>query len=281
MIPSLAHRTARLALAATLAACGADGGDAGDGPGADAGDQMTAPDAAVTDPSLADELEGRIVGDYVMQQRVATMQDLPFLGESEGESTSVGIASVRREGDAFVLTERGCRVESASGGGVTTTIPDAIPRSVPPQDTPLIVYRDGAAIRWQRPETITLVGVNLTDPASEALPTTSDDPRVWDQDGDGQPGVTVTVSGFASGDIYVVQRQRASYGGTLDGDGRLAALITDASEQSVIGATNPLLNQNIPSTPHPDPQRSRILLVRTTAAYDCDRVIAETGTLFP
>jgi hypothetical protein len=290
MHPSSAFSVAGLALALTLTACGAGDAADPDGPSPDAG-VGASPDAApqaepdagptTTDPALADEVEARIVGDYVMEQIVVTMQDLPIFGESEGSSTAIGAGSIRREGDGFVITERGCRVEAASGGGVTTTIPDAIPRSVPPRDTPLILTRDGAAVRWQRPLVITLVGVHLDDPDAEPLPTEADDPRVWDQDEDGHPGVTVSVSGFASGDIYVVQRQRASYAGTLDDDGRLSGLVADTSEQSVIGSTNALLDQNIPTTPHPDANRSRIRLVRVAEPYDCDRVVAEADTLFP
>ena len=46
-----------------------------------------------------------------------------------------------------------------------------------------------------RPATPTPVGIRLDDPANDVLPTDPTDPRISDDDGDGNPGVTVTVRG--------------------------------------------------------------------------------------
>jgi hypothetical protein len=239
------------------------------------------PDAAV-EPSLADEIEDLVVGDYVLRLRLAAVQEAPFIGAIDTVTTSIGIARIARQDDDFVLTEQGCRVESDSGDTVVTTIPDEIPRSTPPAVAPLEFRREGDALRWSRAEVITLVSVVLADPANDALPTEASDSRVTDQDSDGQPGVTVHVSGLASGDIYVVQRNRVAYeGGIVEADGRFVALAADASDQSVIGASNPMLNQNVPTSPNPDPALSTVVLAPVGEAYDCDRAIAEADSLFP
>lgn len=55
---------------------------------------------------------------------------------------------------------------------------------------------DGAKLgaTWKPPASIVVVGAELADPEHEALPTEADDPRVRDDDDDGQPGVTVLNS---------------------------------------------------------------------------------------
>ena len=253
------------------------GGSAGSGMGG------TAPGAGgsvTNDPTLADEIESQVVGTYAARMIVTTMQEVPLLGPSEATSTSIGLTTIARTGEAFEMVEAGCHVEAASGGGVMTEIPDVIAQTTPASASQLSFAREGEAIVWSRPQTITLVSVALTDPAAEALPTSGTDPRVLDQDNDGNPGVTVKVSGLATGDIFVVQRNRTAYQGSLDGDGLLSGLISDASDQSVVGSSNPLLNQNIPTTPHEDPSRSTIELVRVDDSYDCARVVSEAGALF-
>lgn len=272
-------------LCAALGACGSsDGGALGADASADppdAGGTPSEPDAAPNDPDLADAIESRVVGRYAVKMVVVSIQEVPILGPTEGTSTSYGLSTIEREGDHFTLTETGCHVESTSSGAVTTTIPDAIPRTTPATTSRLAFARDGQDIIWSRAQTVTLISVDLDDPENDALPTMPDDPRVMDQDGDAQPGVTVQVQGLASGDIYVVQRNRSAYDGDLVTDGELTGLITDRSDQSVIGSTNPVLNQNIATTPHEDPSRSTIVLNRVEGAWDCDRLMSERDAVLP
>jgi hypothetical protein len=267
---------AGITLATFLTACGGQGPVATGGPPP----QPFLPHVE-PDPSLADLLEASLVGQYALHKTVVDLLQVPLFGQSESTTTSLGLATLRRGGDGFVWSERGCQVKSQSTGGVSSTIGDAIPRSVPPQARPLLLQQDGEVIRWQRPETITLLGVNLDDASGEPLPTTAEDPRVWDQDGDGKPGITVRISGLLSGDIYMVQRQTATYTGTLQEEGRLEGYVVEAVEDSVLGATNALLNKNLPRQQHADPERSRVQLRRLAPGYDCDRLVQEAPTLFP
>lgn len=260
-------------LVGIVAACG--GGDVDGGAGIDA--PAALPDAP---PGFADAVAPRIVGSYVMRQQIAQIRQLPIVGMQAAVVRTLGGATIRRDGGGFVLEENGCHILPETSGNVSTTIDDAVPRSVPTIEAPLEVRPDGDAVIWTRGEVAVIVGARLANP-TDALPTMASDARVWDQDGDGHPGVTARVSGIASGDVYVVQRQRASYAGGLVADGHLTGRLADRSEQSVIDASNPLLKQNIMSTPDPDPDKSRIELVRTSEAWTCDRLVAEMGSVFP
>jgi len=289
-----------IVLAGLLAACGGDSGgtavDVTDATGASSPDGGAArptadaaasgPDASRGDapgvlPGLADEIAGDVVGEYALESVVVVVQQVPVLGKNELTTRLLGLATIARDGDGFSITESGCRVEAVSSGAVKTTIPDGIPRSSPPRTSKLTFRRDGAAVHFERTEVVNLVGVKLGDPLGDPLPKVATDPRVFDQDGDGKPGVTIKVKAtMVSGDIYVVQRQLVSYAGTIVGAGTLDGLVTDATEQSVIGASNPLLNSNVPSTPHADAALNTLKLRRLAGSYDCTKLISERGTLF-
>lgn len=267
---------------AGVAGTGAAGtaGSAG-GAGGGAGMAGAGGPGGMTGSPLDDADRMALVGHYGLRARSAMLQDVPLLGTQASTTEALGLVEIRAEGADLVFEERGCHVIVTGSGSVMTVIADAVPRSVPPQAIALEAWRDGDAVRFRRPAVANPVGVRLTDPENEALPTTASDARVFDQDGDGQPGVTVRVSGLASGDLFVVQRQRAAYEGRRQPDGRLAGSNSDRSEQSVIGATNPILGQNIPTRPDPDASRSTVELAPIEAGWDCDRLVAEAGRLFP
>jgi hypothetical protein len=237
---------------------------------------------STTEPSLNDRLEAQVVGSYVFKMEQYSMMEIPFIGPTEQLTTTYGSASIERSADTFQITESGCHVESDAGSSVTTIIPDEVPRSTTATTSLMTLMEVDGQVSWTRAPSVTVIGVRLDDPAADALPSEASDPRVFDQDGDGNPGVTVRVEGLASGDIYVVQRTKVKYWrGSLAEAGQLEAIVDGTNEQSVIGATNPLLQQDIPSTPHSDAEKSRILLRRVEDPYDCDRVTAEAITLFP
>lgn len=106
--------------------------------------------------------------------------------------------------------------------------------------------RENGSLRVKRPATPTPVGIWLDDP-NEALPEDRNDPRIWDQDQDGNPGFTVHIElkgeagdAQAGGEIYLVRREIFAYDLTVGDDGTLTGTITDTSEQLVVGASNPV-----------------------------------------
>jgi hypothetical protein len=122
-------------------------------------------------------------------------------------------------------------------------------------------------------------GAKLTDVANEPLPTTSDDPRVFDQDLDGKPGVTVQVKGLLDGQIWLVQRGWQKGGCTLAGtwcDGLLAW----GDEQKILGADNPILKNPNPTKVHPDATQSFFRSTRIQPGTTCADILAQRAQLF-
>ena len=223
----------------------------------------------------------RLVGRYAIQTKITTIQEVPILGEMEGVSTVYGFTDIFEDGQGGVLkTQNGCGAFSETGDAVQVVIPEAIPQSVDAPQTTLEVWEEAGVIHWRLPQMIMPIGIRLTDPANDPLPTDANDPRIWDQDRDGQPGVTVNVSGFASGDIYVIQKQVSSEYGVLGDDGHLRGFIVDDSEQVVIGSTNVLLNQQIPTRPHPNANLSTVHAIPVDETRDCEWLLEMGQQLF-
>ena len=89
-------------------------------------------------------------------------------------------------------------------------------------------------------------------------------------------------SGLASGDVYVVQWQRGWYEGTLGGG---AGTLTGqnhggGSEQKTIGASNSILEMDVPQRPDPDTSDNTLQLVPVDAGMDCAGLIAAGDGLF-
>jgi len=243
------------------------------------------PPTTIRDPDeardFADALEPRVVGRYGLRTEITSVQRAPVIGDQTVVTTTWGLASIERVSHSFFLEERPCHAESAGAPLTSTEVPDAVPRANHPTRAEAVFREADGAILFDREETASVVGAQLQHERDEDLPTRADDPRVRDSDRDGHEGVTIRLSGVLSGDIYVVQRTRGAYHGKLEGDGRFSGSIFDRSDQTVIGSTSPLLNQNIPSHPRNEPGTNRLALIRLDEELDCDALTRRRASLFP
>jgi hypothetical protein len=184
--------------------------------------------------------------------------------------------------DRIVDTTRFCFSEQRTDQPIETSFSDEATRAIRPPPSPIEVDVVDGVLRIRRPATPTPVGIRLA--VDEPLPTDPDDPRIVDDDGDGNPGVTVSirVSDEITGELYIARREIFSYEAYLVEPDVLVGTVTDASEQLVIGASDPMFAV----TPanwgqHPDLAKSPIILKRVTADWDCERLAAERDRLFP
>ena len=139
-------------------------------------------------------------------------------------------------------------------------------------------------LRIRRAATPTPVGIRLDDPANEPLPTDPDDPRIVDDDGDGNPGITVNikVTDDLTGELYIARREIFAYEAFLTEPDVMTGTVTDDSEQLVIGASDPIFASSPANWGQlPDLSKSPIILQRVDADWDCERLAAERDTMFP
>lgn len=199
--------------------------------------------------------------------------------------TSYGFNDFTLDGDGTLIDQSVfCSSDQRTDQDIVTGLSDAATQAIKPPPTAVVVATTDGALTLSRPASPTPVGIELEDPFNETLPTDPEDPRIVDADGDGNPGITVTieVTEQISGEIYIARREIFAYDATVVGPDRIEGLVTDNSEQLVIGASSPLFN--VPRTnwgQHPDPTKSPLLLLRVDETWDCDRLMAERDAIFP
>lgn len=179
-----------------------------------------------------------------------------------------------------------CFSEQRTDQAIRTSLSDAATQAIRPPTTLVEIDEVDGVLRIRREATPTPVGIRLDDPANESLPTDliADDPRIVDDDGDGNPGITVTVEVTPElvGEVYIARREIFAYEALLVEPDVLQGTVSDQSEQLVIGASAPIFAISDGDWMQmPDLARSPILLKRVDSSWDCERLAAERDELFP
>jgi hypothetical protein len=177
-----------------------------------------------------------------------------------------------------------CFSEQRTDQPITTSLSDAATQAIQPPPVPLEIDVVDGVLRVRRPPTPTPVGIRLDDPFNEPLPTDPNDPRIVDDDGDGKPGLTVTIEVTPEfiGELYIARREIFAFEALLTEPDLLTGQVTDDSEQLVIGASDPAFAISPANWgQYPDLSKSPIILRRVDADWDCERLAAERDDLFP
>ncbi len=175
-------------------------------------------------------------GTWLLWAETSTCVGIGNLG-IHGLTEAVGTVELTMDADGVVRHAfRKCHVEQTPVLGMATTIPDAIPRSLPLRSYVGLLDDTAVGSAYQSRLDIELWAVHLDDPNRDSLPTTADDPRVFDQDGDGKPGVTL-VLGDATCEMYVVQRGKMKWSGLVVSATRIEGGGSSTSEQVVLSST--------------------------------------------
>jgi len=196
-----------------------------------------------------------------------------------------------------MIDHRGSRVQrpdrlvSLAAGGrgredpdlvVHIVIPEAYREALPPFSRPGSYTQEDGGWRYRLDKYWQVEGAMLGDAAADPLPTTSDDPAVVDQDGDGKPAMTLRVTGLVDGEIYVVQRGWTELTGGPESDDEIRGELAFEAEQNVVGS-DPANLQDLASEASTDtaPCASRFRMRRVSDDADCDFVKDNVTTLFP
>lgn len=147
-------------------------------------------------------------------------------------------------------------------GGLRTFVPNAVIDSVPTLDMSGFLLGQAPGDAYLGAELVAYWG--MEDIGIEAeLPTTVDDPRLVDQDGDGHPGVsfiTANSLGEPICDVRAAQRTRVRLDGAVDSAVRLSGSVWGRLNQSVLVSSSPLCATEARFAPSPSP--SRFIMVR-------------------
>lgn len=145
--------------------------------------------------------------------------------------------------------------------GFVTVVPRAVIASLTPLEyVGFLVDGDYGAPFLTEPVVDAWGYENLDD--AQGLPLSVEDERVFDQDGDGKPGVTLsieTVQGNAICDVQVAQRTQFSLEGSVTTTTRIEGVFNVTPEQTVLSASSALCATG---AVEPSLARSRFELVR-------------------
>jgi hypothetical protein len=123
---------------------------------------------------------------------------------------------------------------------------------------------------WRYQADLGVERVGYRPGTDERLPTTADDPAVYDSDRDGHPGATLRLSvvGILQGKLFIVQRGRSLLDGRIVAPGRVEGSIdTPLFEQAVLDAQPAFLARRPEITL--EPGRSRFILSQASGARTC------------
>lgn len=265
------RRAAALVAVAALLVAGCSAEEEGSGPVEPSDPAKKAPEL----PAGAEDLAGRWAHFDVVAYQDDTMKTLII---------STGFADLEvRDGELWNQMVF-CHADTANDVGTEVTFSDAATQAILPVATPVEISGEPGSLRIVRPPTPTPIGIDLEDPENESLPTDPDDPRITDPDGDGNPGVTasIRVTDDLTGEIYLARREIFSYDVDQVSADRFEGVITDESEQLIIGASDPIFTSAGGDWEQiDDPERNPVIWVRVDPSWDCDRLAAERDELFP
>ncbi len=119
---------------------------------------------------------------------------------------------------------------------------------------------------------------NMKDPWHDPLPDKGDS-RIWDQDGDGHPGVTIVVTKPLTGDRYMIRRGIWKLAkGTPDKDFLwITGTLKFQIDQKAIGASDQLLMTVAPVTPKND---NTYLMRRVPGNFTCQDLLTHKDSVF-
>jgi hypothetical protein len=186
------------------------------------------------------------------------------------------------DGDVVNVNATICDIDLINGesglGPVQIVVPDAFVNSLNPSQIVYHLTQDGTNVLITHEKLIEIRGANFIDPANDPMPEDATDLRVYDQDGDGHPGMTIIATGVISGEMYTVQRTTSAINGYITSSDTFDGMVVWSDEQVVLEAENSVLEGAMLTTPHLED--SKFYTTRIDSNSDCQYVIDNKDILF-
>lgn len=211
-----------------------------------------------------------VSGLWSMEMVTTTFSRFAVVGRVETTTTSTLMVEIVQEGSALELTLTTCSIDVETSSSLAQTrMTEAFVNSIEDVVRPGELRPLGEGYELVVPVLWNAQGIRLDDPRSEGLPEDASDPRIVDQDGDGNPGFTVIVDGRISGEIYVIQRGWDEWRGVVENDERVNARLRWWSEHKVLGASRRLLRRQMATEVDDDQSRNYVRMSRVSSRQGC------------
>lgn len=179
---------------------------------------------------------------------------------------------------------KNCGLRSVSSGGSELSFPAAFVSSIP--DSSYLLEKDlsGGKTFLKSPKLVEVFGARLNDTTGEALPKSKTDPRVFDQDKDGHPGMSVNlkigIGPFsAGGQVYIVQRAAWRELATSVSNDSLSGTLEVSLDQETLGSDSSILG-SVSAKVEALAPLSSFALKRLPERASCETVLKEAQKLF-
>lgn len=217
-------------------------------------------------------------------KRVINTNDSSALGiKSRSKITRYNLIQTQVDGDKVLVQEKTCDFTVENSGSSSLEFPPAFTASIADTSYTYQFASTPGLGTLAIKDKVEVFGARLSDPRSEALPSSRDDARVFDQDADGEPGFTVGVKAkvlvTVSGKIYLVQRQISNETLSISDADTIKGSVSASQEQKTLGSSNPLFATVSPSV-IPVPDQSTVVLRRLAAGSTCETIKAQLKPLF-
>ena len=162
-------------------------------------------------------------GAYRLEMIMASISRLPFFGTSKSASRSISLVEIREHGGELIQSHRVCDFRVLDDSAIIKMVfPDKFIAALAHHSYPIQVEKDVQGWRYQADLGVERIGYRA-GAADSKLPTTADDPAVYDWDDDGKPGATLKLSVplLPDGELYVVQRGHSILNGRITQPGRI------------------------------------------------------------
>jgi hypothetical protein len=247
---------------------------------------LRAQDAPARDMPPADQEAGADpappdVGGVWVQKHVTTgVCKVKLIGSIISQTTSYKRVEVAQSGDQLEMTEQTCDMDIRTNrGSVRTHVPDALVESMEPVRRSAKLKPRGEGYYLSAPRATKVLGARLDD-VGDKLPSKASDARVFDQDGDGHPGITVNLNGALDADVYLVQRSWDQLWGKLMSNGQFAGRVKWKNEQVSLGSTSRIVGRLPTIKPHSDANESYFRMVPLDEDLSCDEIARQKDKLF-
>jgi hypothetical protein len=218
------------------------------------------------------DLDMMPIGDIIVGGRLAPSRFLP--------SEARLLVTLSQQGDEVRASAKVCGMRIEGSKLVRTSIPPALVRAMPEQRWQSKVSATEGRLElapWARWD---VLGARLQEPSRDALPTEASDARVFDQDGDGKPGVTVAVRGMIDGEIFVTQKGWSELRPDRVTADSISGSVRWRQTQTILGASSRFLSSGPETRPDPKPAANWFSARRVEAGASCAEVSALPASFF-
>lgn len=198
-----------------------------------------------------------LTGTWAMFSEMVSCVD--FVGTQSNVTLTTARVELTQDGLQIHEARSTCKIESSVMFGLLTVIPQAVLDAVNPYYVDSFVLGQYEGAGYATEAELRIWGVHLADPY-EDLPVSADDPRVFDADNDGLPGVTITFDGGFC-EMYVIQRSINFYNGVVVSPQEITGTLVSLTKQNVLDASTSMCAVGYVTRPYNELNRFRLVRV--------------------